>query len=267
VFDDLLKFTTPAGQRLAVETINPGVAAHNGVVQFQLREGGRIAIESARWPFAGGVLAVAPTTITLGAEETRFALTLADIDVATLLAELNVPDLVATGTVGGEFPLVLTEHSARIENGQLAASSEGGTITYAGAALQNATGVARLAFGALASFRYDNLTLELNGDLAGDLVTAINFRGANRANLDLGGGAGPLSGGVAGMPFVFNVRVVAPFRRLGDMAATAFNPQRAIEQAGQALSNETRANGAAAPAPGETSRAPAPVDPPAPANE
>jgi len=257
VFDDLLLLTTPPGQRLAIETINPGVAAHNGVVQFQLRDGGRIVLESARWPFAGGVLAVTPATITLGAEETRFELTLGDIDVATLLAELNVPDLAATGTVGGRFPLVLTQTSARIENGRLSASSEGGTISYAGSALANSTGAARLAFGALTSFRYDNLTLELNGDLAGDLVTAINFRGANRGNLDLGGG--PLNTSVAGVPFVFNVRVTAPFRQLGDMAAGAFDPRRAIEQAGQTLND--------APAPEPGAEAPAPVDPPAPANE
>lgn len=257
VFDDLLLLTTPPDQRLAIETINPGIAVHNGVVQFQMREGGRIAIERAQWPFAGGALAVAPTTITLGAEETRFSLTLADVDVATLLAELNVPDLVATGTVGGQFPLVLTEQSARIENGQLSASPGGGTISYAGSALADATGAARLAFGALTSFRYDNLTLELNGDLAGDLVTAINFRGANRGNLDLGGG--PLNTSVAGVPFVFNVRVTAPFRQLGDMAAGAFDPRRAIEQAGQTLND--------APAPEPGAEAPAPVDPPAPANE
>jgi len=258
VFDDLLLLTTPPSQRLEIETINPGVAAHNGVVLFQLRRDGGVTVERAEWPFAGGVLAIAPTTITLGAEETAFSLTLAHVDVATLLAELNVPDLVATGTVGGQFPLVLTPQSARIVNGQLSASPEGGTISYAGSALANATGAARLAFGALTSFRYDNLTLELNGDLAGDLVTAINFRGANNGNLNLGGGT-PLTTSVAGVPFIFNVRVTAPFRQLGEMAAGAFDPRRAIGQAGDTLN----ADPAAPPSP----EAPAPVDPPAPANE
>ncbi|MGE0829446.1 MAG: YdbH domain-containing protein, partial [Hyphomonadaceae bacterium] len=98
-----------------------------------------------------------------------------------------------------------------------------------------ATGVARLAFQALTRFRYDDLSLELNGDLDGELVTAINFSGRNAGDLDIGAGAtGPLQATVAGVPFIFNVRVTAPFRRLSEMAAGAFDPRPAIHRAGQA---------------------------------
>lgn len=246
VFDDLLEMTTPPRQELIVGRINPGVEVLNGVIEFQLLGRDRLAIERAEWPFASGVLAIAPTEVTLGAEETRVILTLSDIDVAVLLAQLNIPDLVATGRVAGRFPLVLTAQSARIEDGALAADERGGEIFYAGAAAREATGVARLAFEALTRFRYDNLTLQLNGDLDGELVTAINFSGRNAGNLDIGaGGGGPLQPSVANVPFIFNVRVTAPFRRLGEMAAGAFDPTVAIDQAGRSASEQ----GEIAPAP------------------
>lgn len=234
VFDDLIAMTTPPRQRVTVGKINPGVEVRDGVIEFQMLPEGHVAIQRAEWPFASGVLAVAPTEIVLGAEETRFALTLRDVDVAVLLAQLQVPDLVATGRVAGQFPLVLTQASARIENGELRAAEGGGEIYYAGAAAREATGVAALAFQALTRFRYDDLSLELNGDLDGDLITSINFSGRNAGDLDIGAGAtGPLQATVANVPFIFNVRVTAPFRRLGDMAAGAFDPRRAIEQAAQ----------------------------------
>lgn len=256
VFDDLFGLTTPPRQRVTVARINPGVEVHNGVIEFQLKQGGVVDVQRAEWPFAGGVLSIRPTQITLGAEETRFDLVLADVDVAVLLAQLNVPDLVATGHVAGNFPLILTQESARIENGTLRADERGGQIYYAGAAAREATGVARLAFQALGSFRYDDLSLELNGDLDGELVTAINFSGRNAGDLDVGAGAGgPLQASVAGVPFIFNVRIVAPFRRLGEMAAGAFDPRRAIQQAGQSSRD------------GETPPPPSAVDPPRPPSE
>lgn len=235
VFDDLVLMTTPPGQTLSVGLINPGIEVRDGTVQFQLERDGVVNLERVRWPFAGGELAVAPTRITLGAETTRFSLTLTNVDVAALLAQLNVPDLVATGRVGGQFPLVMTPTNARIEGGALSASEGGGTISYAGAAGRETTGPARLAFQALTSFRYDSLTLGLNGDLDGELITSINFSGRNAASLDMAnGGLGGVGANVAGVPFVFNVRVTAPFRQLGAMAAGAFDPRVAIRQAGEA---------------------------------
>ncbi|MBL8549561.1 MAG: YdbH domain-containing protein [Hyphomonadaceae bacterium] len=233
-FSDLLNPETPPSQRLTVALLNPGVAVRDGVIDFQLLDAGRVVIERAEWPFAQGVLAVAPITIALGAEETRFSLTLAHVDVETLLAELKVPDLAATGRVGGSFPLVLTPEAAKVENGTLQAET-GGTIAYAGRAGEEMRGAARLAFDALKQFRYDNLSLVLNGDLAGDLLTEIRFSGASRASVDLPGvSQGPLRAELAGVPFVFNVSVRAPFRRLGELAAGAFDPKRALQQSREA---------------------------------
>jgi hypothetical protein len=178
---------------------------------------------------------MAPTTITLGADETRFELRLRDVDAAALLATLNIPDLAATGRVEGEFPLLLTRRTAFIENGELRAQPGGGIISYTGNAGQSATGPARIAFDALRSFNYDDLTLTLNGDLNGEVISSIVFSGENSGRpVDLGPIA-PIPGvgrvTVRGVPFDFNVRVTAPFRRLAQTAASITNPGSLINQA------------------------------------
>src|SRR5690606_38737222 len=75
-FDDLFELTTPPGQELAIGLLNPGVAVTDGRVRFQLLPEQRVNIEHAEFAFASGILAMEPTTIRLGADETRFELTL-----------------------------------------------------------------------------------------------------------------------------------------------------------------------------------------------
>lgn len=234
-FNDAFALTTPPGQEVTIGTLDPGVAVHNGRVRFQLLQDQQVSIESAAFDFAGGALAMAPTTITLGADETRFELRLRGVDAAELLATLKVPDLAATGRVEGEFPLLLTRRTAFIRNGVLRAEPEGGLISYTGDAGRSATGPARLAFDALRSFRYDDLSLTLDGDLNGEVISSIAFSGENRGEaIDLGSisqvpGIGRVT--VRGVPFDFNVRVTAPFRSLAQTAASIADPGSLIRQA------------------------------------
>lgn len=233
-FDNLWELTTPPGQQVTIGELNPGIAVTNGRVSFQLLGDGHVAIENANFDFASGVLAMQPTTIALGADETRFELTLRDIEAADLLRTLNVPDLTASGRLEGSFPLLLTRRSAFVEGGVVRAQGEGGVISYTGQAGANATGVSRIAFDALRSFEYDQLSLTLDGDLNGDVVSSIEFSGHNSGRpVDLGPIA-PVPGlgrvTVRGVPFEFNVRVTAPFRRLAQTAATITDPGSLIER-------------------------------------
>ncbi len=236
-FDDLWQLTTTPGQQITVGELNPGIAVTNGRIRFQLLPQERVAIERAEFDFASGVLAMSPTTIALGADETRFELTLRGVDAADLLRTLNVPDLTATGQLEGTFPLLLTRQSAFVQGGVLRASNVGGVLAYTGQAGESATGVSRIAFDALRSFRYDALSLTLDGDLNGDVVSSIEFSGRNSGEaVDLGPIA-PIPGlgrvTVRGVPFDFNVRVTAPFRRLAQTAATITDPGALLEQSRQ----------------------------------
>ncbi|MEQ1709001.1 MAG: YdbH domain-containing protein, partial [Terricaulis sp.] len=250
-FDDVFAPTTAPGQNITVGLVNPGIAVRDGRVRFQLLPEQRVSIEQAEFDFAGGVLAMSPTVIALGAEETRFELALRDVDAARLVADLNLPDLAASGRVEGTFPLRLTRRSGFIENGVLRAQPGGGAIAYTGNAGASATGPARLAFDALRSFRYDNLSLTLNGDLSGEVVSQIAFSGENTGQaMDLGPVA-PIPGlgrvTVRGVPFDFNVTVTAPFRRLAQTAASFTDPGALLDQAEQA--GEERAVDPPPPAP------------------
>ncbi|HRO04144.1 MAG TPA: YdbH domain-containing protein, partial [Terricaulis sp.] len=232
-FDDLIAMTTPPGQEVRVGLLNPGVAVRNGRVRFQLGENGVIAIEQAEFDFAGGVLAMRPEVITLGADETELALYLRDVDASTLISELKVPDLQATGRIEGSFPLRLTRQSAIVSNGVLRAVG-GGRIAYTGQAGQATEGLTRVAFDALRDFRYEELALTLNGDLNGEVVSDIQFTGENVGEpIDLSSVAAlPGVGRVTmlGVPFRFNVKVTAPFRRLADTAATIIDPGSLINR-------------------------------------
>jgi hypothetical protein len=228
VFDDLLKLTTPPGQAVTVGVVNPGIAVSNGRVRFQLLGDLRVAVEQAEFDFASGILALDPTTIVLGADEARVRLLLRDVDAATLLAQLNIPDLNATGTIEGSFPLLLARNTAYVENGELYAAPGGGVIQYVGNAGEGATGMSRVAFDALRNFSYEDLRITLNGDISGEVVSAIHFTGENTgrpvditeiANIP---GVGQVT--ARGVPFVFNVNVTAPFRRLAQTAAGFTNP-------------------------------------------
>jgi hypothetical protein len=234
-FDDLFNLTTPPGQNVTIGMLNPGIAVHNGAVRFQLLPEEQVSIENAVFDFAGGVLAMSPATVTIGQPETRIVLTLGNVDASNLIASLNIPDLAATGRVEGSFPLLLTSRTAYIEHGVLRALPGGGFISYTGNAGQNATGVSRIAFDALRSFRYDSLELTLDGDISGDVVTSIEFSGQNSGRpVDLGPIA-PVPGlgrvTVRGVPFNFNVRVTAPFRRLAQTAASITDPGLILDRA------------------------------------
>lgn len=247
VFDDLFALTTPPGQNVTVGLVNPGVAARDGRVRFQLLGHQRVAIERAEFAYAGGVLALAPTTIALGADETRFALTLQDVNAANLIESLNITELEVTGRIEGTFPLLLSRRAALIQNGVLRALPGGGTIAYVGHAGDGATGPARVAFDALRSFHYDELEITLDGDLGGEVISSIAFSGENTgAPLDLGPiapvpGLGNVS--VRGAAFDFNVRVTAPFRRLAQTAASVSDPgvilDRGREQDGEQEVDQT----------------------------
>ncbi len=233
-FDDLFALTTPPGQDVGIGLLNPGVAVRDGRLRFQLLPDQRINIEAAEFQFAGGVLAMRPTTVTLGQSETEIVLTLTDVDAASLIAALNIPDLAATGRLEGAFPLRLTARTAYVENGVLRALG-GGTLAYVGDAGEHATGVTRIAFDALRGFEYDELALTLNGDISGDVLTEIEFSGQNTGRaVDLGPIA-PVPGlgnvTVRGVPFDFNVRITAPFRRLAQTAASIVDPGAILNRA------------------------------------
>ncbi len=214
-----------------IGAVNPGVLVENGVAQVQLLSATQIRVERLRFPFAGGHLALAPVTLDTALPERRFTLGVRGLDLAQFLQRLDIKNLDASGIFDGQLPLVLSKSGSRIEGGLLTARADGGRLRYLGSFGDNLPAGAKLAFGALRSLRYRTLTLGLNGDLDGDLVTDIRLLGENEAPVKTGKRVPSLAPGV---PFRFTVSVRAPFRRLLGTASSLGDATPFIDAARQA---------------------------------
>jgi hypothetical protein len=67
----------------------------------------------------------------------------------------------------------------------------------------------------------------MDGALDGEMVTNVVFNGVNRGQI---GGAPPgLARNFTGLPFIFNVRIAAPFRGLLGTAQSFIDPSTLIQ--------------------------------------
>lgn len=228
-FDDLLALHTPPGQVVTVKTVNPGVAVHDGVIRFQLLGGVRVQVEDARWPFAGGALTLDPTLLDFAAARARqMTFHVAGARADQFLQQFDFPNLDATGIFDGTLPMIFDDRGGRIEGGRLAVREGGGTLAYVGVLGQKQLGTwGDLAFQALKSLRYRSLTINMDGPLGGDMVTAVRFTGVQQGQ---GAKSNFIIRRLQRLPFTFNIRIRAPFRGLLDSVSSFYDPRRLIER-------------------------------------
>ncbi|WP_168355799.1 intermembrane phospholipid transport protein YdbH family protein [Sphingomonas gei] len=245
-FTDLLNMRTAPGQLATTAEINPGVPVRDGNIRFHLLDSQRVQVEGARWPFAGGELVLEPTLLDFSqSRERRMTFQVIGADAALFLKEMAFDNLDATGTFDGTLPMTFDEKGGRIEGGSLRARS-GGSLAYVGEISQRDVGFwGNMAFQALKALDYRSLTIDMNGPIAGDMVTEIRFAGVSQ-------GKGTKSNFVlrrlARLPFVFNVRISAPFKQLLDSVQSWYDPNRLIERNLPALLQEQEGSGGEADA-------------------
>jgi len=238
-FTDLLNLESAPGQVATVKTVNPGIAVNDGTIRYRLLAGTRVQVEGGRWPFAGGSLVLEPTMLDFGQRiERRMTFTVTSMDAGQFLQQFDFKNLNATGTFDGTLPMVFDEQGGRIENGRLTVRVGGGTLAYVGEISQKDVGMwGNLAFQALKSLRYRYLELVMNGPLAGEMVTEVRFAGVGQGE---GAKRNFIIDRLQKLPFVFNIRIRAPFRGLIDSAASFYDPKRLIQRNLPALLEEQR---------------------------
>lgn len=228
-FTDLLNLATAPGQVATIKTLNPGIAVNDGTIRYQLLPGTRIAIEQGLWPFAGGSLRLEPTILDFGStQDRRMTFRVTGMEAAQFLQQFDFKNLDATGVFDGVLPMVFDATGGRITDGRLAVRPGGGTVAYVGEITQQDVGFwGNYAFQTLKSLRYRNLSLVMNGPLAGEMITEVKFAGISQGK---GAKRNFLFDRLQKLPLVFNIRISAPFRQLIDSAQSFYDPKRLIER-------------------------------------
>lgn len=252
-FIDLIGLVTAPDQEVRIAALNPGIEVTEGTVRFQIEPGNRLLIKSASWPFLGGRLSLAPTTLNLGVSEARrYVLIIEGLDAARFVERMGLGNLSATGTFDGELPLVFSAASAseqvgaavgtllgigtaagaqaaesspgsgRIVEGHLLSRPPGGNVSYVGElTYRDLSPMANFAFQTLRSLDYRTMSITLNGALEGDIVTNVQFDGVRQ------GAAAKrnfLTRAVANLPIRMNVNVRAPFYQLITSFKALYDP-------------------------------------------
>lgn len=229
-FSDLLNRTTPPGQEVLLGEVNPGVAVIDGIVRYRLLPGQMVQIESGRWPFSGGQLLLEPTALDFGRpSQRRLTFRVEAMDAALFVEQFEFKNISVSGIFDGVLPMIFDAEGGRIEGGRLVVRQGGGTVAYVGE-LSNANlgRFAGMAFDALKSIRYDNLAIELDGSLDGEIVSKVVFNGVNKAPV------GEKRGMVkqfTNLPFRFNITIAAPFRSLINSAQSINDPRGLVQGA------------------------------------
>ncbi len=224
-FSDLLGLTTPPGQLVTVAAFNPGIAVEGGVIGYQLLPGQKVAVGGGKWPFSGGSLILEPTILDFGQPvERRMTFRVEGMEAGSFVSQFDFRNIAVTGTFDGVLPMIFDQSGGRITGGRLVVRKGGGTLAYVGELTDKDLGMfGKLAFDALKSIRYDNLTIELDGALDSEIVSRILFTGTNENPVEKKKAKGLLRN-LTGLPFKFNIVVRAPFRGLTSSASAFVNP-------------------------------------------
>ena len=251
-FTDLLGLVTAPGQEMRLASVNPGVEVRDGVMRYALLPGQRVAIEDAQWPFAGGRLSMLPTVMDMSAEKPRaMSFRVVGLQAGAFIQLMELENISATGTFDGLLPMVFDAGGGRIVGGILTArqsgmpplvldhvegvnipcdrTRQGGRLAYVGqVSNENLGRMGRLAFDALKDLQYKCLTILMDGAVDGEVVTQVAFNGVNRGELSSVPKA--VAQQFVGLPFIFNIKVTAPFRGLINTARSFTDPSLLIHQ-------------------------------------
>jgi hypothetical protein len=223
-FDDLIGLTTAPGQRLQVDSINPGIEVLGGEVEFALRGGTMLSVAGGSWPFMGGRLILQSVDLNFGVEEERrYVFRIEGLEAAQFVQQMELGNLSARGTFDGLIPIVFdAQGNGRIEGGALDSRPPGGNVSYVGElTYEDLTPIANYAFAALRSLDYQTMTVRMDGPLTGEIVTRVRFDGVSQGE---GTSSNFITRQIADLPIRFNVNIRAPFYQLITSIKAMYDP-------------------------------------------
>jgi hypothetical protein len=222
-FTDLIHLVSAPHQILKVGSINPGIEVDNGVIDLQLLPDQVVRLNRAAWPFEGGTLHLQPTELHMAVvEPRRFTLLIDGLEAGRFLQHINMSNLSATGTFDGHLPLVFDGNGGRIVGGQLVSRAPGGNVSYVGAlSYRDLSPMANYAFKMLRSVDYRAMTIGMEGDLAGEVVTKVSFGGISQG---AGAQRNLITRQIARLPIRFDINVRTQFYQLISSLRSLYDP-------------------------------------------
>jgi hypothetical protein len=175
--------STADGQIVTMKRLLVGVPLTDGRITVGLDRHHKLNITDAHWSLAGGTVGTYDQQLDLYGPDQNLAVVVKGVALAELLTLANVNGLSAEGTVEGAIPLRRAKDIIRIEHGVLQTSTAG-VLRYDPADTpsflrgQPGEGTAILR-DALKDFRYQQLSLTIDGDLGGEEQIKLKLNGAN----------------------------------------------------------------------------------------
>lgn len=225
-FSDLLGLTTPPGQLMTVQSINPGIMVTDGVIRYELLAKNRVRIERGEWPFMGGRLILDETVLDFGTPSAkRLTFELRGFNAKMFVDSLGFQGFELTGVFDGTLPMIFDENGGRIVGGVLTSRAPGGDLKYSGTKPGGLAG--GLAFDLLSDIRYRSMVIRLDGDLAGEFGTRLTI---DKVSLGPGHGivASLVHSAFRKLPLKLNLNITGPFRALIQMAKGFKDPTQVI---------------------------------------
>lgn len=207
---------TPPDQTVRVKRIGAGISLNDLFLKFALIDGAATAIPAVRIGqfqsgFAGGTLSIAPTVLDSEAAGSQATINVAQVDLAALLSAVGLDGISGTGRLSGVIPVEIAGNAVGISGGRLAAAGPGVLRIRSEAAkraLAKGGEEVALMLSALENFRYEELTLEIEKETAGEGRVLLRTQGLNPEVRD-------------GQPFVINLTLTGNVDGLAAVLAQA----------------------------------------------
>lgn len=212
-FTDLLGLETAPSQVARIAVVNPGVPAFDGKLNYRLLPDQKVQIEGGRWPFYGGELILEPTVLDFDVQAKReLTFRMVGLDAEKFLAGYELENLRVSGVFDGTLPMVFDAEGGRIVGGWLVSRPGGGEVSYLGQlSYEDMGAMANFAFEALRSIRFDEMQIGVDGNIGGEVVTEVRFRGLQQGSIAK---RNFITKQLAKLPIQFNVRIEAEFLSL-----------------------------------------------------
>jgi hypothetical protein len=198
--ESLLPVATSPGQHLTATFDVPAVGKVPLNAKFRL-DPDQLVLEHVTADLFGGTFETKDAVFDAVTGNGSMNLQIAEMNLETALAVIDLEELKGTGRIGGTLPLRVEDGRISVDAGKLQSAGPGVVKVDVGAVSDQLSAYGEnvdLAFRALKDFHYDTLTIEADKSFAGTGKALFHLEGNNPAVME-------------GQPFVFNITLETDF--------------------------------------------------------